>query len=164
MFQHILLPTDGSLLSAAAVESGIGLARDAGARVTVVAVVEPVQLWWTQSAQPPQDTATVQGHANEEIRHHLGDVERKAKAYGVPCTVLQVEHEHPYRAIIDIAKKHGCDLIAMASHARRGVGAVSHQRHSSLSRASSRRSQFSKTVPRAPSRPPNIPLKFLQTA
>jgi len=124
MFQHILLPTDGSLLSAAAVESGIDLARDAGAKVTVVTVVEAVQLWWTRSAQPREDTATVQGHANEQVRHHLAELERKAEAQGVPCTLLQVEHEHPYRAIIDTAKKSGCDLIAMASHARRGVGAV----------------------------------------
>jgi nucleotide-binding universal stress UspA family protein len=65
-----------------------------------------------------------QGHANEEIRHHLADAARKAKAEGVPCTLLQVEHEHPYRAIIDTAKKSGCDLIAMASHGRRGVRAL----------------------------------------
>ena len=124
MFQHILLPTDGSLLSAAAVESGIVLARDAGAKVTVVTVVEPVLLWWTESEQPREGTAVAQGHANEGIRHHLADVARKAKTEGVPCTVLQVEHEHPYRAIIDTAKKSGCDLIAMASHGRRGVGAL----------------------------------------
>ena len=124
MFRHILLPTDGSLLSAAAVESGIGLARDAGAKVTVLAVVEPVQLWWSDSAQRAEGTTTVQGYANEEIRHHLAEVERKAVAQGVPCTVLLVEHEHPYRAIIDTAKKSGCDLIAMASHGRRGVAAL----------------------------------------
>jgi nucleotide-binding universal stress UspA family protein len=124
MFQHILLPTDGSLLSAAAVESGLGLAREAGAKVTVVTVVEPVQLWWTPSERPPEGTAAVLDHANEGIRHHLAEVERKAKAHGVPCTVLQVEHEQPYRAIIDTARKAGCDLIAMASHGRRGVSAL----------------------------------------
>ena len=124
MFRHILIPTDGSLLSAAAVESSIGLARDAGAKVTVVMVVEPFQLWWTQSAQPPEGTAAVLDHANDGIRHHLAEVERKAKAHGVPCTVLQIEHEHPYRAIIDTAEKSGCDLIAMASHGRRGVSAL----------------------------------------
>ena len=34
------------------------------------------------------------------------------------------EHDHPYQAIIDTAKKVGCDLIAMASHGRRGVSAM----------------------------------------
>jgi nucleotide-binding universal stress UspA family protein len=42
----------------------------------------------------------------------------------VECNLVQVEHEHPYRAIIDTATKSGCDLIAMASHGRRGVSAV----------------------------------------
>ena len=38
--------------------------------------------------------------------------------------VMQVEDEHPYKAIIETAKKGGCDLIAMASHGRRGVSAM----------------------------------------
>ena len=42
----------------------------------------------------------------------------------MPCDVVQVEHEHPYEAIIDTAKKKGCDVIVMASHGRRGVSAV----------------------------------------
>src|SRR5215475_7350424 len=108
MFRHILIPTDGSLLSAAAVESGIGFARDAGAKVTVLTVVEPVRTWWTETTPQGGDTAALQGYANEEIRQHLAEVEGKARAAGVPCTVLQVEHEHPYRAIIDTAKRSGC--------------------------------------------------------
>jgi nucleotide-binding universal stress UspA family protein len=124
MFRHILIPTDGSLLSSAAVESGVALARDAGAKVTVLAVVEPIQVWWTESGQLDQSNAGGQSPANDEISLHLAEAERKATAQGVPCTVLQVAHEHPYRAIIDTAKKSGCDLIAMASHGRRGVNAL----------------------------------------
>jgi nucleotide-binding universal stress UspA family protein len=37
---------------------------------------------------------------------------------------VQVEHDHPYLAIIDIAAKKSCDLIVMASHGRRGISAV----------------------------------------
>jgi nucleotide-binding universal stress UspA family protein len=47
-----------------------------------------------------------------------------AAAAGVPCDVVQVEREHPYEAIIDTARKKGCDAIVMASHGRRGVSAV----------------------------------------
>jgi nucleotide-binding universal stress UspA family protein len=35
-----------------------------------------------------------------------------------------VEHEHPYRAIIDTAESKGCDLIVMASHGRHGISAI----------------------------------------
>jgi hypothetical protein len=45
----------------------------------------------------------------------------RTTAAGVACDVVQVEHEHPYEAIIDTAKKRGCDAIVMASHGRRGV-------------------------------------------
>src|SRR5215204_2605998 len=41
MYHHILIPTDGSPLSASAVEKGVALAKTLGAKVTVLTVVEP---------------------------------------------------------------------------------------------------------------------------
>ena len=41
MYRHILIPTDGSPLSASAVEKGIALAKTLGAKVTALTVVEP---------------------------------------------------------------------------------------------------------------------------
>jgi nucleotide-binding universal stress UspA family protein len=32
--------------------------------------------------------------------------------------------EHPWAAIIETATAHGCDLIVMASHGRKGVSAL----------------------------------------
>src|SRR5262249_56175899 len=55
---------------------------------------------------------------------YLKVVTDAAAAAGVPCDVVQVEREHPYEAIIDAARKKGCDAIVMASHGRRGVSAV----------------------------------------
>ena len=63
-------------------------------------------------------------HAKAAAARHLGQAERQAKAFGVPCEVVQVEHEHPYKAIIETAATKGCDLIAMASHGKRGVSAI----------------------------------------
>jgi len=54
----------------------------------------------------------------------MKQVSDAAAAAGVSCAVIHVEHEHPYRAIIDAAKKNGCDLVAMASHGRHGLSAV----------------------------------------
>jgi nucleotide-binding universal stress UspA family protein len=50
--------------------------------------------------------------------------EQTAKAHGVACETLEVEYGHPYEAIISTASEKGCDLIAMASHGRRGVSAI----------------------------------------
>ena len=41
MHKHILIPTDGSALSQAAVEYGIALAKSVGARITVLTVSAP---------------------------------------------------------------------------------------------------------------------------
>ena len=38
--------------------------------------------------------------------------------------MVQVEHEHPYQAIIDTGGSKGCDLIVMASHGRHGISAI----------------------------------------
>jgi nucleotide-binding universal stress UspA family protein len=62
----------------------------------------------------------MQGNATKT----LGAIASTAKAAGVACETVQVEHEHPYQAIIDTAQSRGCDLIVMASHGRRGVSAI----------------------------------------
>ena len=48
----------------------------------------------------------------------------RRRSTGVACEMVQVEHEHPYQAIIDTAESKGCDLIVMASHGRRGISAL----------------------------------------
>jgi nucleotide-binding universal stress UspA family protein len=54
----------------------------------------------------------------------LNNVATAAKTAGIACDTVNVEHEHPYQAIIDTAKSKGCDLVVMASHGRRGVAAI----------------------------------------
>ena len=124
MYQHILVPTDGSLLSGVAIEKALDFAREVGARVTVLAATEPFHVFSADSKQIADTRATYEQHAKAEAAQHLADAERKAKALEVQCKGIQVEHEHPYRAIIDTAEKSGCDLIAMASHGRRGISAL----------------------------------------
>jgi len=60
----------------------------------------------------------------EHAEKILGAVAYAAQAASVPCETVQVEHEHLYRAIIDIARSKGCDLIVMALHGRRGITAI----------------------------------------
>ncbi len=45
MFKHILIPTDGSLLSTQALEKALDFARESNAQVTVLAVIEPLQVF-----------------------------------------------------------------------------------------------------------------------
>ena len=124
MFQHILVATDGSHLSESAVDNAIDFAREAGAKVTVVTATEPFHVLTMDSSQLSETREVYERHVKTEAARYLGSAERKAKAKGVPCHVVQIEAEHPYKAIIDTAKSSGCDLIAMASHGRRGISAL----------------------------------------
>jgi nucleotide-binding universal stress UspA family protein len=69
---------------------------------------------------PARYKVRMQEHAEKT----LGAAARAAQAADVACETVQVEHEHPYRAIIDAAESKGCDLIVMASHGRHGISAI----------------------------------------
>ncbi len=124
MFRHILIPTDGSLLSDAALDSGLHLARDCGARVTVVAVTEPFVVLSAEARKIGVSQADHEREVKVAAAGHLAEAARKAGALGVPCETVEVENEYPYRGIIETASDRGCDLITMASHARRGISAL----------------------------------------
>jgi nucleotide-binding universal stress UspA family protein len=124
MYTNILIPTDGSELAGKAVQHGIALAKRVGARVTVLTVLPPFHTFTTDVQMiedtPDQYKARMQKHAEDT----LGVVAQAAQVAGVPCETIQVEHEHPYQAIIDTAGSKDCDLIFMASHGRHGMSAI----------------------------------------
>ena len=113
MYTHILIPTDGSELAGTAVEHGVGLAKRIGAKVTVLTVLPPDMI--------TTDREMIEIR-KERMQKQLDAVAMQTA--GVACETIQVEHEHPYQAIIDTADSKGCDLIVMASHGRRGISAI----------------------------------------
>ena len=124
MYHHILIPTDGSPLSTVAVEHSMEFARDAGAKVTVLTVVSPFDAFSTDAVGLVDTRTDYERRARMQAAQILTDAQLKAKARGVPCEVEQLESDSPYDVIIKTADKRGCDLIAMASHGRRGVAAI----------------------------------------
>jgi nucleotide-binding universal stress UspA family protein len=124
MYQHILLPTDGSELSKAAVREGVSLARALGAKVTVVTVTEP---YHAVSPDAAMIADTPEKHAEcmaAVARQYLDEAKKIAAVAGVPCETMYIEHDHPYKAIIETAKDRICDAIFMASHGRHGLSAI----------------------------------------
>ena len=117
MYTNILIPTDGSELARKAVQHGIALAKRIGAKVTILTVLPPDMITADREVMEIRKERT-QKHA-EEV---LGAVAMQTA--GVACEAIQIEHEHPYQAIIDTADSKGCDLIVMASHGRRGISAI----------------------------------------
>ncbi|MGH8631829.1 MAG: universal stress protein, partial [Burkholderiales bacterium] len=52
------------------------------------------------------------------------DIAEMAARGGVACETLCLTNDHPWEGIIEAATTHGCDLIFMASHGRRGLSAL----------------------------------------
>jgi nucleotide-binding universal stress UspA family protein len=124
MYRHILLPTDGSELSARAVGEGIRLAKALGARVTALHVTPPL---YSEGENPSDFAAQVREHARRSeasTRRALDYAERAAREAGVACAALHKERENPWEEIIWTATSESCDLIFMASHGRRGVAGL----------------------------------------
>ena len=123
MYGNILVPTDGSDITAKAVQTAITLAKMLGSRLTTISVKEPFPYSAISEMQPvpPQEFYDAQ----ERIAaSRVKAVVEAAAAQGLACSGHTIEALHPWEAITDHAKTQACDLIVMASHGRRGVSAL----------------------------------------
>ena len=123
MYKRILVPTDGSEITAKAVDTAIALAKQGGGSLVTVSVKEPFPYSAISEMQPvpPQEFYDAQERIAAD---RVTKVTETAKASGVACEASTVEALHPWEAILDLAKSQGCDLIVMASHGRRGMAAL----------------------------------------
>ena len=124
MYENILIPTDGSELAGKAVQYGITFAKEIGAKITVLTVTAPFHVFTFDPQVVEETPDQYKKHIQQHAAKILSAVANAAKAAGVACETVQVEHEHPYQAIIDTAISEDCDLIVMASHGRRGMSAI----------------------------------------
>jgi nucleotide-binding universal stress UspA family protein len=100
------------------------LAKRFGAKATVLTVLTAFHSF-TIDTQVIEDTpAQYKARMKEHAEKTLAAAAHAAQAAGVACETVQVEHEHPYQAIIDTAESNGCDIIVMASLGRHGISAI----------------------------------------
>lgn len=124
MYKHILIATDGSELSMKATAQALELAKVINAKLTAVMVTAP---WRTiavgeVAAAIPEEHYEKQAH--QGAIEMLGKVKALAASSGLACDGVHASDAHPYTAILETAKKRGCDLIVMGSHGRRGIAGL----------------------------------------
>ncbi len=126
MFKHILVPTDGSQLCQQSAHSAIAFAKEAGARVCAFYAKPeyPVTYYGEGALIDPTTPEQFAELADAQARENLSFIERLCADAGVPCSTVTVTSDVPYEAIVDTATERGCDLIFMASHARRGLASL----------------------------------------
>ena len=132
MYQHILLPTDGSELSERAARDGVRLAKSLGARLTALHTTPRFYPSELEAYAAPVDA--VHGYAARAREHEelgkanaaraLEPIEKMAREAGVAYGADHRVGDSPWQLIIQAAAERSCDLIFMASHGRRGVSAL----------------------------------------
>ena len=129
MYKHILIPTDGSATARKAVEAGIDYARESGARITFFIAVPEYEVPLASEIIAHKPVVSMEEHERlsaEKARAILAPALERARTCGVDFDVDHALSNTPAEAIIDAARRHGCDAIYMASHGRKGLSRLLH--------------------------------------
>jgi nucleotide-binding universal stress UspA family protein len=122
VFQRILIPLDGSALSEEILERALGLGTLMQAEYTLLRVVEPFTFPGYSPIAQMQDLATqATQEACVSAQTYLDEVARRLRAAGAEVQIHTRVAELPAAAILDEARQHRADLIAMATHGRAGL-------------------------------------------
>jgi nucleotide-binding universal stress UspA family protein len=130
MVRHLLVPIDGSELTDGAVDAALELAKQSGARVSFFHV-QPSYYGRPDVAIYGEglvlDPALSEQFSQANARFAATILEKaleQAQAAGVEASSNTCVSPLVHEAILEAAERLGCDLIAMASHGRRGLAGL----------------------------------------
>jgi nucleotide-binding universal stress UspA family protein len=132
MYRHILVPTDGSDLSAKAVAEAVRLARCTGAKLTALHVLPRYLPPYYAEAAMMAPGAIESVYSLETFEKETAAAGQKAldaahvsgRVAGIDVAMLSERSDSPAESILATAAKVDCDVIVMASHGRRGLQAL----------------------------------------
>lgn len=121
--QTILLPTDGSECSAKATKYALSFAKQYGARILALHVVD--QRWEEQSravlTEMGQDlTQKIRAGYEEEAKRIVAQVVEAGTLVGVPIEPRVIVGV-PFEEIVRVAREISADMIIMGTHGRTGM-------------------------------------------
>jgi nucleotide-binding universal stress UspA family protein len=120
MFQHILLPIDGSESASAAVEKAIDIAQAFRATITPIFVIDPYPFTGVGMNYGYGQDQYLEA-ARADAAAAITSVQARFDAAGITVRPRVVEAHSTWRGIIDTAREEKADLIVMGSHGRRGL-------------------------------------------
>lgn len=112
-WNRILVATDGSENSAAAVRHAVAVAKEHGARLTAVSVMHTDE---EMIALAPEHIQ----HLADQAQKYLQEVVDQASAEGVAVDTFVREGE-PHEQITGLAEEIGASLVVMGTHGRKGL-------------------------------------------
>lgn len=116
--EHVLLTTDLSDEALRPFEPVIDLASRLGARLTVLSVVPDLRVI-------PHGAPLAPAMSMPDLQKEMAGVKASLQKQcdrleGVEVAVEVVSAESPAKGIVEFAKEHGVDLIALSTHGRTG--------------------------------------------
>jgi nucleotide-binding universal stress UspA family protein len=124
MYQRILVPLDGSATAERGMREAIKLAAGQQATLFFLHVVDDFRMLVEMTSVRSYDEML------KGLRHYgleiLAKARHEAELAGVHRESLlrEVTNERVAQVIVDQAKQHGCDLIVMGTHGRRGFNRI----------------------------------------
>jgi nucleotide-binding universal stress UspA family protein len=122
-FEHILIPLDGSKLAESILEPAIELGALMQARYTLLQAIEPLIKGYIPGPYAGLMDADLLEPWRTETKAYLEQVADRIREHG-----LRVETKAPIAyapdVILDYARDHAVDFIAMATHGRSGLSRV----------------------------------------
>ena len=125
MYKKLLIASDGSDQARRAVQHALALAKQLGASVHAVFVVDTRSLAAAQSmvgATTPAYYISLLDEWRKAGEAALADVVAEGMKHGVPVS-HQIVEGTPAQGVLEAAKKVGADLVVMGTHGRTSLGA-----------------------------------------
>jgi universal stress protein A len=114
--KRIIVPTDFSDQSVAALDYAVGLVRSfPGAEIIIIHVVEPIR-----HTRLIPDVSLLLEQRREEAAHKIAALEKRARRRYSRCR-SEVHFGIPYEIIGEVAEKLKADLIIIATHGHSGL-------------------------------------------
>ena len=108
MYKNIIVAVDGSPVADNAAEHAIELAKQLGAKLTAVTVIEPYEAAASTSlamVDPAEYRKLCKEHASDILSKAI----QTAEAAGVSCATAHIDNQRPYEGIIKAADQSGAD-------------------------------------------------------
>lgn len=116
-YTHMLLAIDlHPCCDKALLQHGLALAKEHGAKVTLIHAVEHLNAYGVAQAYP--SVLEVEDKLVEDAKAELAKIKQEYKMQSVEAIV---EVGSPKMIILDYAKEHNVDLIVLGSHGRHGL-------------------------------------------
>jgi nucleotide-binding universal stress UspA family protein len=114
-YTDILVPTDGSEGSEAAIDPAVDVASTYDARLHALSVID------TMAMGVDVRSGAILDALEESAQTAVATIEEQATQASVSAVETAIEHGNPYRGIRSYVEKHDIDLVVMGTQGRSGI-------------------------------------------